>query len=150
MILSGFFYSTILLTTKLFFKNYDLWTFIIYQTTFQILICLSYLFFKPIRKKLLKTINRIKKGEIYILMWVNQILDSIALFTMQFALSIWISSYVFAVSMTQYIFVLLFSTFFTLLFPKILKEKLDKKIFVKKSISIIMITVWVVLIELYW
>ncbi len=148
MFFASFSYSITLLTAKLFLESYSFYVFITYQVFFQIIICLSYLFFKPIRKKLARTMEGIGKKRVYLLMWVNQVLDSTALFVMQFTLSIWVSSYVFAVSMTQYIFVLLFTTFFTLLFPKILKEELDKKIFAKKSVSIIMIIVWVIMVEL--
>jgi len=147
MIFSSFAWSLVFVFTKIFIEKYQFWTLLIYQLFFQIIICISFLFFKKSRSQIFDTYKNIQTRSPYFCIWFSSILDFIALFTLQFVLTIWIASYVNVIAQVQHVFVLIFSSILSIFFPNILKEKLDRSIFLKKLYFIILIIIWIVFIK---
>ncbi len=149
MMISSFLYSINFLISIVFLEKYSFYLFVTYQTLFQFLLCLCLLIFKKPRKKIFKSFRTIDRKWVYFWLGFTQFLDFAALFVLQYALILGVSSYVLAVGESQYLFILIFSIMLTLFKPHIFKEKMTEKILLRKSLSIILIIYWVTLIHMY-
>ena len=127
--------------SKFIFLNQPFLQGIIWMRIFSFLFVLIFLFSKEFRKEVFtkQTILDKKRGFVFLF---AQLSGGIAYFLQSFAISLVPIAYLAVINSlrgVQYIFLFIITLFFSFLFPKILKEKVSKKIIIQKTISILLI-----------
>lgn len=144
MILFAIFMAINAVMTKYVFQFENFWQCMIWIVTGEIIsvILISLLFKKQILKTFFKTLSC---GKILILL--DQVFSSSALIIWSLALTLGSVSLIGALSSANPIFVFIFAILMGILFPKILKEKIDKNTLLLKITSIILVVIGVYLIS---
>jgi len=133
--------------TKQVFETNTFWHGLVLMRTFSFLTVLVFLFNKKFKKEIFKKKKKVnKKGIIFLL---AQGSGGIGIVLQSFAISIVPVFYLAtlnALKGVQYAFLFLIIIFVSLVFPKILKEDLSKKVLLRKGFSIILIGLGIVLL----
>lgn len=133
-----------ILTKQVFIAN-DFWHGLVLMRTFSFLTVLVFLFNRKFQKEVFKK-KPTKRGVIFLL---AQGSGGLGIILQSFAISIVPVFYLAtlnALKGVQYIFLFLITIFFSLVFPKILKENLDKKVLLRKGFAIVLIAVGIILL----
>lgn len=152
-ILSSLMFSLDYVFSKFVFLGQPFWQGLIWMRIFSFLFVLFFLFSKNLRKEIFVKKRNLafdkKIGTIFVCSQtcggIANGLQSFAIFLVPIAFLPIINS----LKGTQYVFLFLMTLFFSLFFPKILKEEMSKKNIIKKAVSILLITAGLAIIVLY-
>ena len=145
-LLSSLMYSLDYVLLKYIFTNFSFTQGFIWRSIFISLAVLFLLIKKSNRKEIFKkkNISNKKLGKTFFATQatggIANILQSFAIYLAPVALLPIVNS----MRGLQYVFLFVITLFFTLFFPKILKEKISRKIIIRKSVSIILIVLGLV------
>lgn len=138
MVLSGFIYALDNILIKFMYSKVDFWSVLVWMGLGAVLGALIILSFKKYRIKFIKSLKSLKP-RIGGVIFASESLATIARVLYNYALLLSSASLVYVLSGTQNIFVLLYATIFSLFLPKLIKEKIDKKTLLTKTIAILLI-----------
>jgi drug/metabolite transporter (DMT)-like permease len=140
-ILTSLIFSLDYVLLKYIFLNFSFLQGFIWTRIFIFLIALLFLLNKSARKEIFRQKNR-SNNNFKALFFSTQVCGGIATVLQSFAVSL--APVVFlpilnSLKGVQYVFLFIITSFLSFFFPKILKEKISKKIIFKKTISIVLI-----------
>ncbi len=141
-ILSALFYALYFIIAKYAYLQQDFLSSLIWIKGGGLLISLFFLLDKKTRQEIKKNFKSKPKKSTKIgsgLILANQATGSIASLIQSYAIYLGPVAIINALQGIQYAFLLILGIFFTIFFPKILKEDISKKILIKKIIAIIFI-----------
>ena len=141
-ITSSLLYSLFFITTKIAYNEQDFWSAFIWIRGGGLLVVLIFLLdrgsrveiFKSFKKKN-KTPSKVGKGFVLI----NQALGSASFIMQNYAVFLGPVAIINALQGVQYAFLLILGIFFTIFFPKILKEDISRAVLIKKIIAILFV-----------
>lgn len=141
-ITSSLLYSLFFITTKIAYNEQDFWSAFIWIRGGGLLVVLIFLLdrgsrveiFKSFKKKN-KTSSKVGKGFVLI----NQALGSASFIMQNYAVFLGPVAIINALQGVQYAFLLILGIFFTIFFPKILKEDISRAVLIKKIIAILFV-----------
>jgi drug/metabolite transporter (DMT)-like permease len=135
--------------TKQVFETNDFWHGLVLMRTFSFLTVLLFLFRKKFREQIFKKKKgSTKKGFIFIL---AQGSGGLGILLQSFAISIVPITYLAtlnALKGVQYVFLFFITIIISLFLPKILKENINKRVLIRKGISIVLIALGIILLVL--
>jgi len=140
-----FLWAVYIVMAKFTYTVYGFWNTFILVRAFLLLysiIILSYLIYK----KSFDFKKVLTKGTLYLSL--NELMVTVAVSFSQFALSLAPASLVAIAASSNPIFVFIIASIFSMKYPKLLKENLNKKIILQKSVSIILIIIGFVLLTM--
>lgn len=139
-ILSALLYSLFFITTKYAYQEQSFMSSFIWIRGGGLLVVLFFLLDKKSRKEIFKSFkskNSSKVGKGFIVF--NQALGSISFLLQNYAIYLGPVAIINALQGAQYAFLLILGIFFSVFFPKILKEDISRKVLIKKIIAILLI-----------
>jgi drug/metabolite transporter (DMT)-like permease len=136
-----------LVLSKYVFDVSNLVTGLVWSRLGMFVLSLSLLLFKPARAAIFETPKEAGKKNV-ILFYAVRVLGAIAGLLQNYAIAIGSVIIVNALQGLQFVFLLVMTSFLSIYFPKILKEKVTAPIFVLKMIAIVLITSGIILISL--
>lgn len=143
-IISAFLYSLFFITTKYAYSQQDFMSSFIWIRGGSLLVVLLFLIDKKDRKDIVKSFKekpsrrvKINKGFVAI----NQLLGSGAFLLQNYAVYLGPVAIINALQGVQYAFLLILGIFFSLFFPKILKEDISKNTLLKKIMAILLVAI---------
>jgi len=149
-ILTALFFSLSFTTSKIVFLEQTFISGFIWLRLGGILVALLFIFFKEVREELFEKIKIKKKKALFenpklaVLFVFNQIIGAGAGVLQSLAIylaPIMYLAFINAMEGIRYVFILIFVTVLSLKFPKILSEKITKKILLKKLLAILLIII---------
>lgn len=143
-VISSLLYSLFFISTKYAYSHQEFLSSFIWIRGGSLLVVLLFLIDKNDRKEIIQSFkakpqkkNKIGKGFVVI----NQILGSGAFILQNYAVYLGPVAVINALQGVQYAFLLILGIFFSMFFPKILKEDISKSVLLKKFIAILFIGV---------
>ena len=147
MVLAAVLFALSLVLSKYVFDRSNLVTGLVWSRLAMFTIALSFLLIRSNRKEIFDTPKEAGKNNV-ILFYFVRVIGAMAGFFQNYAISIGSVIIVNALQGFQFVFVLGLTSWLSIHFPKILKEKITGKILVIKLVSIILITTGLVLLSL--
>lgn len=141
-ILSSLLYSLFFIATKYAYEKQDFWSAFIWIRGGGLLVVLFFLIDKSSRTEIFKSFKKKsgsskKVGKGFVL--INQGLGSLSFILQNYAIYLGPVAIINALQGIQYAFLLVLGIFFSIFFPKILKEDISRPTLVKKFIAILFI-----------
>lgn len=141
-IFAAFFYSLFFITTKYAYEHQSFISSFLWIRLGGLFVSLLFLIDKGSRKEIVesftkKTKSKTKIGKGFVV--INQALGSLAFIIQNYAIYLGPVALINALQGIQYAFLLIIGIFFSLFFPKILKEDISKKTLFKKVLAILII-----------
>lgn len=141
-IVSAFFYSLFFISTKYAYENQSFLSSFLWIRLGGLFVCLLFLLDKKSRQEIFfslfkKKNKKIKTGKSFVIL--NQLLGSVAFVIQNYAIYLGPVVIINALQGVQYAFLLIIGIFFSLFFPKILKEDISKKAILNKLFAILII-----------
>lgn len=143
-ILSAFLYSLFFITTKYAYSQQDFMSSFIWIRGGSLLVVLLFLIDKKDRKDIVKSFKekpnkKVRVGKGFVIF--NQLLGSGSFILQNYAVYLGPVAIINALQGVQYAFLLILGIFFSIFFPKILKEDISKKVLIKKIIAIFLVAI---------
>lgn len=141
-IMAAFFYSLFFITTKYAYEQQSFFSSFIWIRLGGLFVSLLFLVDKKTRIEIFKSFKKKEKtpakvGKGFIIF--NQLLGSVAFIIQNYAIYLGPVALINALQGVQYAFLLVIGIFFSLFFPKILKEDVSSSIILKKVLAILII-----------
>ena len=141
-IIAALFYSLFFITTKYAYSQQSFLSSFLWIRLGGLFVSLLFLVDKDSRKEIFKSFIKKEKtpakiGKGFVL--VNQLIGSLAFIIQNYAVYLGPVAIINALQGVQYAFLLIIGIFFSLFYPKILKEDISKKTLIKKILAILII-----------
>ena len=139
-LLSSLLFSLFFVGSKYLYNNQEFLSAFIWIRIGSFIAVLSFLISKDNRREIFRSIKKLK-GNNRLLFFGNQSLAALGFFLQNYAISLGSVALVNSLQGVQYVFLLILASFFTIFYPKVIKEKISKFIILQKLIAIILITI---------
>lgn len=113
-----------------------------------VVIGLIYLVFAPVARRQFLEVFRRNSGAALGLNGINEVVNIIAMFILNYALLLAPVALIFLANAAQPLFVLVLGVLLTLLFPRIIEERLDRRILAQKVVAILVLAAGTFLMDL--
>ncbi len=141
-ITSSLLYSLFFITTKYAYQKQDFWSAFIWIRGGGLLVVLIFLLDRGSRMEIFKSFKKKSKapskvGKGFVL--INQVLGSASFILQNYAVFLGPVAIINALQGVQYAFLLILGIFFSIFFPKILKEDISRSVLIKKIVAILFV-----------
>ena len=137
---SAFIFAIFFISTKYLYNNQEFLSAFIWIRLGTFLSVLLLLVKEDNRKKIFKSLRNLKGWKRGVFL-SNRGLAGIGFLLQNYAISLGSVALVNALQGVQYVFILIFGSIISIIYPKIIKEKISKSIIIQKGIAIILISI---------